>query len=505
MADLTSLYQKVPLRDKSIQACVDCIFLLSAQFPEHFVHRSFSDCFRTNGGSQPPKSKFVFEPSQGYVRFLQIRDFASESTPTYIPISNNNKLCTADEILLGRYGASIGKILTGKSGAYNVACAKVTPLEPSRIRKDYLFYWLHSSYFQNYVRGISRSAQGGFNSGDLGGLTFSYPANEVQETIVRILRTVDAYFLHNVPIDLDSFKGSPIEIELVKLIRQFLTFIKDVELLTQDLSHQIDAVSQLRNSFLREAIQGTLVRHEETDEPAEVLLKRIKAEKAKLIAEKKIRKVKPLPEIKHEEIPFEIPKTWAWCRLKDLGLFAGGGTPSKSKAKYWNGNIPWISPKDMKAESLGTSELKITKIAVAESTANLIPSGSLLIVGRSGILKRKLPVAISTNECTVNQDMKVIIPFLPIMSRFMQLMLFGLEGLILKEFVKYGMTVHSLKYQEFEEMAVPLPPLAEQKRIVEKLEKLMAFCDELEANIRQSKHHAETLLQVALKEALAPQ
>ena len=102
--------------------------------------------------------------------------------------------------------------------------------------------------------------------------------------------------------------------------------------------------------------------------------------------------------------------------------------------------------------------MKVTKKGVAESSTNFIPVGSLLIVGRSGILKRKLPVAINRVECTVNQDMKVIIPYLTEMSRYLQMMLFGLQEIVLKDYVKFGMTVHSLKYQEFEEMPVPIPP-----------------------------------------------
>ena len=156
----------------------------------------------------------------------------------------------------------------------------------------------------------------------------------------------------------------------------------------------------------------------------------------------------------------------------------------------------------MWTEFVYDTEMKVTKKGVAESTANIIPEGSLLIVGRSGILKRKLPVAINKVELTVNQDMKVIIPYIVSMGRFLQLMLFGLEEIILKDFVKFGMTVHSLKYEEFSQMPIPLPPLVEQQRIVQKLEGLMQNCTDLEVNIKQNAAQNEKLLQQVLREAL---
>lgn len=142
---------------------------------------------------------------------------------------------------------------------------------------------------------------------------------------------------------------------------------------------------------------------------------------------------KPLPPITAAEIPFELPKGWEWCRLKELGYVTGGGTPSTNKTEYWNGDIPWITPKDMKADYLNNSEDKVTSEGVNNSSAKLIPANSVLIVGRSGILKRTLPVCINTVECTVNQDLKVIVPYLSDMARYIQLMLQGHEEFILKK------------------------------------------------------------------------
>jgi type I restriction enzyme S subunit len=272
--------------------------------------------------------------------------------------------------------------------------------------------------------------------------------------------------------------------------------------LETELSHQQDLLKQLRQSFLREAMQGKLVKQNSNDGNANDLLKKIKAEKEKLIAEKKLKKEKPLPPINEEEIPFAIPENWIWCRLGEIGKITGGGTPSMANDEYWNGNIPWVSPKDMWTEFVVDTEMKVTKKAVAESSTNLIPEGSLLIVGRSGILKRKLPVAINKVECTVNQDMKVIIPHIISMNRFLQLMLFGLERIVLKDFVKFGMTVHSLKYEVFAQMPIPLPPLAEQKRIIKKLEEVLNLCDELKTTITDNQNYTNQLLQVALKDAL---
>ena len=206
-----------------------------------------------------------------------------------------------------------------------------------------------------------------------------------------------------------------------------------------------------------------------TDEEASALLATIRKSRAKTI-HKKRSKNGDLSECREGQIPFRCPPNWVWTRFNEIGVFTGGGTPSMSNPLYWNGDIPWISPKDMRADYVADSEMKITSLGVANSAAKIIPPNSLLIVGRSGILKRKLPVAINQNECTVNQDMKVVIPYLPEMSRYLQLMLFGLQDFILQDYVKFGMTVHSLQYKEFEEMPIPLPPLSDQKRILEFLQ-----------------------------------
>ena len=136
------------------------------------------------GGSQPPKRDFIFEQKKNYVRFIQIRDFKSNKNLTYIPISNKNRLCNEDDILIGRYGASVGKILTGLSGAYNVALMKISP-KTNLIEKKFLYYYLISSSFQESLKKISaRSAQNGFNKKDIYDFSLNLPSKEKQKDIV---------------------------------------------------------------------------------------------------------------------------------------------------------------------------------------------------------------------------------------------------------------------------------------------------------------------------------
>ena len=123
------------------------------------------------GGSQPPKEEWIDHEASGYVRMLQIRDFtqAGKNNIEYVKDGKNLKKCTSDDILIGRYGASVGKVLSGLSGAYNVAIIKAIPND-ARLTKRYLYYYLNSDYFQNYILSVgSRAAQAGFNKDDLEG------------------------------------------------------------------------------------------------------------------------------------------------------------------------------------------------------------------------------------------------------------------------------------------------------------------------------------------------
>jgi type I restriction enzyme S subunit len=243
-----------------------------------------------------------------------------------------------------------------------------------------------------------------------------------------------------------------------------------------------DAIPRLRRFVLDLAVRGKLVEQDPSDEPAAELLKRIAKEKARLVKAKAIRGQNATVAIADTELPCVLPRNnWAWVRLNDLGRLSGGMTPSMNRQDYWGGEVIWLSPKDIKTDEVSTSELKITELGLAETRLEAYPEGSLFIVARSGILKRTLPVAINRRPAASNQDLKVLVPFLQGMERYLQTMLRGFESFILKELVKTGTTVQSLKYDEFEVQPFPLPPLAEQQRIVAKVEELMALCDRLEA------------------------
>ena len=183
-----------------------------SEFPDGWASASFLEVFDVQGGGQPPKSTFVYEPREGFVQLLQIRDFGARPVPTYIQDTENLKKCRASDILIARYGASLGRILTGLEGAYNVAMAKVAI--PDEIDRRFAFNLLNSEMFQAPLRLVSRSAQNGFNKEDLAGFQIAIaPLNEqkrIADKLDAVLARVDACRdrLDRIPAILKRFRQS---------------------------------------------------------------------------------------------------------------------------------------------------------------------------------------------------------------------------------------------------------------------------------------------------------
>ncbi|WP_205126867.1 restriction endonuclease subunit S, partial [Bacteroides xylanisolvens] len=154
--------------------------------PNTWVWVRHNDLFDISGGSQPPKSMFIEREKEGYIRLFQIRDYGSNPQPIYIPLSTASKISQKGDILLARYGASLGKVFYAEYGAYNVALAKVIPLYESRlIFQKYIFLYYCSSIYQNEIVNRSRCAQAGFNKEDLNSLLFPLPPLSEQYRIVE--------------------------------------------------------------------------------------------------------------------------------------------------------------------------------------------------------------------------------------------------------------------------------------------------------------------------------
>lgn len=197
-----------------------------------------------------------------------------------------------------------------------------------------------------------------------------------------------------------------------------------------------------------------------------------------------------------------LPLGWAWSSLEETCASAGGSTPSKAEPDYWdNGTIPWVSPKDMKSRVIMSSEDRVTERALGRLT--MIPAGSVLMVVRSGILSRTLPVAVTALPVTVNQDMRAFIPRPGVSSDYLAWQLIGKEREVLAATSKDGTTVASIEAPALASFPLAIAPAAEQTRIVAKLEELMSDLDagvaELKAAQQKLQQYRQSLLKAAVE------
>jgi len=290
------------------------------------------------------------------------------------------------------------------------------------------------------------------------------------------------------------------DINLQKEIAKKINNVYDeIELLKVTNEENYELISKLRQSILQEAVQGKLVPQDPNDEPASVLLGKIKEEKERLIKEGKIKKEKPLPPISEDEIPYEMPRGWEWVRLGEISAIVGGGTPKTNIKDYWeNGDIPWLTPADLsniKGKYISKGRRNITKLGLEKSSAQLMPKGTVLFSSRAPIGY----TAIASNPLSTNQGFKSCIPYVMQMNEYIYYYLTYSAKKINEQ--ASGTTFKEVSGSEVANFLLPLPPLNEQKRIVEKVDQLMALCDELEKNIEESKKDSELLMQSVLQEA----
>ena len=160
---------------------------LPFKIPKSWLWCGHNDILEISGGSQPAKNHFISVPKDNYIRLYQIRDYGDNPIPVYIPEELASKRTEKGDILLARYGGSLGKVFHAETGAYNVAMAKVIFKYPNVIVRDFAYYYYLSDLYQGRLKEISRTAQAGFNSSDFNEMFFPLPPYAEQKRIVNAI------------------------------------------------------------------------------------------------------------------------------------------------------------------------------------------------------------------------------------------------------------------------------------------------------------------------------
>ncbi|NBW28690.1 MAG: restriction endonuclease subunit S [Flavobacteriaceae bacterium] len=292
--------------------------------------------------------------------------------------------------------------------------------------------------------------------------------------------------------------------EQIKFVEKYALLETSSEYISFELDHQLDLIKQMRQAFLREAMQGKLVKSTNTNETGQQLLDKIKAEKAQLISEKKLKKEKELAPLTEDEIPFEIPEHWAWCRLGDIGSFRRGPFGSAlTKGIFVKTGYKVYEQKNAIYDNHTLGEYYITSEKFKELKGFVVKPNDL-IVSCSGSLGRIAEIPEGAKEGIINQALMRMTLFQRGITNSFFIRLFRSPYMQKKIFDKaWGSAIPNMVgLVEIKKILIPLPPLHEQEQIVAKLEELMGFCDGLERSIKESQGYNEMLLQQVLREAL---
>ena len=196
-----------------------------------------------------------------------------------------------------------------------------------------------------------------------------------------------------------------------------------------------------------------------------------------------------------------IPDEWEVKRLEELGAWKGGMTPSMKNPIFWsNGDVPWISSGDVKSVLLKETAYSITATAVRQGTTTVLPANSIVVVTRSGILRKYLPVAMNVIPMAINQDIKALIPTEKFCPTFLLYALIGNGPRILSRCLKAGTTVESVEFRWLKAFNIPVPSLSEQRAIAGALEDADTLMGALEQLIAKKRD----LKQAAMQQLLTP-
>jgi len=274
--------------------------------------------------------------------------------------------------------------------------------------------------------------------------------------------------------------------------------LKTVSTIENEKEDIVNYISSAKSKILDLAIRGKLVPQNPNAEPASVLLERIRAEKEELIKAGKIKRDKKESIIFRgednsyyekigdkircidAEIPFDLPELWTFARLKHIGGIVGGGTPKTNIGKYWDGNIPWLTPADLSGYDsmyISTGSRTITDFGLKSSSAQMLPANSILYSSRAPIGY----TAIATNPVCTNQGFKSVVPYDFSISPYLYYSLKARTDNIIQRAT--GTTFKEISGSEMAETIIPIPPLNEQSKIVEKVTQLQEVISLIEKSL----------------------
>lgn len=473
----------------------------------------FGSVLDFQGGGQPPKDYFSDTPQPGYVQLIQIRDLGERPQPVFIPRELASKFCTSNDIMVGRYGASVGKTFWGKEGSYNVALVKMVD-EHNIFYKGFLYQLLKSPLGQAYFLGISRSAQDGFNKSDIEQKLV--PISPLAEQH-RIVAKVDELMALCDRLEAQQADAESAHTELVQALLDSLTQANDANDFTinwQRLAEHFHtlfttepSIDALKQTLLQLAVMGKLVQQDPNDESASEFVKRIQAEKQSYLAKSKARKQKDLAANLQPEPPFDVPAGWEWQTIDDVLHVTGGVTLGRKLGDRKLLSKPYLRVANVQRGRLEMEQIKEVEVPEDEVEKYLLRNGDLLIteggdwdkVGRTAIWREELPECLHQNH--VFRARAVVADWEP---RWAEMYLNSASA---REYFagssKQTTNLASINMTQLRACAFPLPPLGEQQRIIAKVDQLMALCEQLKTRITQACQLNEQLASTLVERSLA--
>lgn len=502
--------RRIALNDFNASKVEDRPFLESVfSLPANWIRCQIADICELKTGATPSRNKKEF--FGGNIKWLVSGDinqgtiFDCKGRITEEGMDNSNcKLLSPNSILIalngqGKTRATVAILKT--EATCNQSLVAMLPILPRCLVPEYVFWNLRGKY--RAIRDITGQKQRrGLNMKLVGSLSLELPPLAEQN---RIVAKVEKLMAVCDELEVQQKKRHETRLHLNNsAIDKLLTsqtpkeFTANWQRICDNfglLYDHPDTVENLRQAILQLAVQGKLIPQDPKDEPAKYLLEKIKIEKEKRIKQGKLKKQTPLPSIKEDEIQFTIPKSWKWTRLNDVYDVRDG---THDTPKYVSNGVPLITSKDFKKGEIDFANAKL----ISEIDHNLIKKRSLVEkedvlfsmiggnIGNMVLVTTSKEFSIKNVALFKYYDKSLTLPryltcFLKYLSEHIQSKAFGGA----QPFV-------SLTY--LRNYPFPLPPLNEQKRIIAKVDQLMALCDQLRTQLKEAQETSAKLTAAAV-------